>query len=230
MIKLLFLTVTVAQFSLTFIECHGPIPRMQQFGSRIPRAPRLLPPFMPTHLMSQASHPMPQPLHSMPFLMKGAPQPMDMYSHSLIRPPHHPRFSPMHHTQASHPKPSYHGKPPFYYGKTDDCPFPSCELESAYNGEPAFPHPFHDDQSPMLPSLTSHDSGPLDLPPRPPHEQYGFRQSMPPLAKPQQQVRVVYKPVVKLVKVPFPIKVIQREKIMFPIAVPFSQVLPLGAL
>nr|XP_046914091.1 extensin-like [Dermatophagoides farinae] len=295
--KILLLTITTITVT-TLIECYTGVPRMPQFGLRIPRAPRFRPPsFTPSsnvqspqsQLMSQASsHPFasqirpsslhmgsmighsPQPgfpspmshhqisspssSHSMPFPMRPGPPMMDI-PHSMIRPPHHPIapiFASMHHhTQASHPPPSYHPKPSFYHGKTDDCPFPGCEMEPTYNGEAPVPSPYQV-ESPMIPSLTSPDSSPLDLSPRPPldHEQYGSRQPM--LSMGKQPVKVVYKPVVKLVKVPvevpvkvrqpypvkvpvpvqipFPVKVIQREKIMFPIAVPFGQVLPVTAL
>ncbi|XP_075585674.1 uncharacterized protein LOC124494865 [Dermatophagoides farinae] len=239
--KILLLTITTITVT-TLIECYAGVPRMPQFGLRIPRAPRFRPPsFTPSsnvqslqsQLMSQASsHPLPSSSHSMPFPMRPGPPMMDI-PHSMIRPPHHPIapiFASMHHhTQASHPPPSYHPKPSFYHGKTDDCPFPGCEMEPTYNGEAPVPSPYQV-ESPMIPSLTSPDSSPLDLSPRPPldHEQYGSRQPM--LSMGKQPVKVVYKPVVKLVKIPFPVKVIQREKIMFPIAVPFGQVLPVTTL
>ena len=98
-------------------------------------------------------------------------------------------------------------------------------MEPTYNGEAPVPSPYQV-ESPMIPSLTSPDSSPLDLSPRPPldHEQYGSRQPM--LSMGKQPVKVVYKPVVKLVKVPvevvkeIPVPVEHIRHVHVPIAKP----------
>lgn len=201
---------------------------------------------LPHHLQMQASYPFPfqvRPQHPQfnPDSI-GSFQPMSIAHHYQMKGSSGPLFQ----TQASQPM-LLHSKPSggFYpVNLKESCPhgIPPCDLEPSYNG-PYLPYPLDQLNTEQHSQLLQDDylaQGPSP-PPRPSSS-----------SSSKQKAKVVYKPVVKVVKVPVeipvkvktpypvkipfpvevpvPFKVIQREKIMVPIAVPISQVVPLTLL